>query len=141
MFERERVRRLLGVAAEAVAGGAGRDPGHHLGHHPVGTDLVPHRRGDGMDEIPFMRVRRPVALLADREMPPPLGRVLVRRQAELLGAQAMAPRVLGRARLALGRLRTAPGCGRGGCGEGHHGCFLRYRGAGDQHSMSRNILQ
>ena len=112
--QRRRVIGHLQVGAVAAVLAARRDVGQHLGLEPVGADLLPHRDGDGVDQLPLGGVDRAVALLQVQHVLGPLLRVLLGQQHEVAGAQAVLQRVPGRARLALGRLRAALLRGGGG---------------------------
>jgi hypothetical protein len=103
-------RRVLGhpqVAAVGAAGTARRDVGEHLGLEAVGAELAPHRDRDGVDQLLLGGVHGAVALLQVEDVLAPFGRVVLRQEAELPRAQAVAERVHPGARLALRRLRAA----------------------------------
>ena len=129
----------LQVAAVRAAGVAGGDVEQHLGLHPVGADLAPHRGGDRGHQLLLGRVLGAVALLQVAHVLAPLGLILLGQQAELAGAQPVLERVHARARLALGRVGAALLRG-GDSGVGHGGSSGMVR-AGREFTMFRNISQ
>jgi hypothetical protein len=128
--ERGGVALDLEIAAMRAIGVAGRDVGEGLGLEPVGADLLPHRGGDGGDQLLLGGVDGAVAVHQVQQVPGPLLGVLLGQEDELAGAQAVLGGVHGGAGLALRRVgATLLWDGEGG-GFGHGGVSGRWGGCG-----------
>ena len=115
--------------------------GEHAGLGAVGADLLPHRHGEGGDQLLLGRVHRPQVAAQVGQMLRPLGRVLLGQEREPARAQAVPNRVHGRAGFALGGA-WGRACRAGGARRGLRS-WRRVRAVGDpcQPSRNRNNVQ